>query len=115
MNEAELILGAESQDRGPHKVWLLWQLDSDRWFRQQFVFPYDGVVRKLTFKLSGSRDWFLADRLSGLCLVFESEPDAIQGDAVNLMFGLRMGVGLMRFPGGDAQLDLAFEEILKIE
>jgi hypothetical protein len=115
VNEAELIFGAAAKDRGPHRMWLLWQLDSARWFGRQFDFAYDGVVRKLTFKLSGSREWFLAGELSGLCLVFEEEPDTIQVEAVNLTFGLRMGMGLTRFPGGEEQLDLALEEIFKVE
>jgi len=115
VNEAELIFGVEAQDRGLHKVWLLWQLDGDRWFSHDFDFAYDGVVRRLDFKLSRSRDWFLADRLSGLCFVFEGAPDTIRIGAVNLTLGLRVGAGLMRLPGGEEQLDLAFEEVFKVE
>ncbi len=115
VNEAELIFGVEAQDRGLHKAWLLWQLDGDRWFGHEFDFAYDGVVRRLDFKLSRSREWFLADELSGLCLVFEREPDTMRIDAVNLTLGLKAGYGVMCIPGRDEQLDLAFEEIFKVE
>ena len=114
VNEAELVFGVSGKDSGLHRVWLLWQLDGARWFGRQFDFAYDGVVSKLTFRLSGSREWFLADELSGLCLVFEEEPDTIQVESFDLMFGLKMGLGLMHLPGADEQLDLALEDILKV-
>lgn len=114
VNEVELVLGAESPDHGLHKMRLEWQLDGRRWFGRDFDLPYDGVVRKQTFKLSTSRDWFMADRLTGLCLVFETEPETIEVDSVALMFGLRVGVGVMWFPGGDEQLQTAFQDIFSV-
>lgn len=115
VNEAELVLGAEATGHGLHKIRLEWQLDGRQWFGQDFDLCYDGVVRKQTFKLSTSRDWFMADRLTGLCLVFEAEPQAIEVHSVTLMPGLRGGLlGLMRFPGGDEQLRTALQDIFSV-
>ena len=114
VNEAELTLGAEAADHGLHKMLLKWQLDGRRWFSRDFDLPYDGVVRRLTFKVSTSRDWFMADRLTGLCLVFEAAPKAIEVDSVTLMFGLRVGVGVTEFPGGDEQLRTALQDIFSV-
>ncbi|MBN1591808.1 MAG: glycosyltransferase family 39 protein [Candidatus Coatesbacteria bacterium] len=115
VNELELLFGAELEDRAIHPVSVIWQLDGERWFRKRFEFPCDGAVRKLNFKLSDSRDWFMANKVTGFCLVFEQEPIEIQVDEVHLSFGLRMGLPLMRFPGAEEQFDLAIEDIFKIE
>ena len=112
-NLLEVRLAGRARGTAVAKLWLLWQLDwSNEWRCRSFDLRCDGEPATFVLKLSATRDWYLARRLSGICLVPETELDVFRVDYLELSFGLRMGVGVVRFPGGDEQLRTAIEDIL---
>lgn len=107
---------ALSPDGGEQKTCMvLCQLDAEHWFGREFEAPSDGVLRTFEFRLNDRREWFLADRVTGLCLVFPQDTQPQSLESVQLYSGGGMGLGLAQFPGGDEQLDVAIQDIFRID